>query len=94
MFDDLIQEVAGRSAVSKLGEGSFKEVFKCRDRVIAVMPIEGTTEINDEPPPTAEAVLGELLVSQSVAQLTQPSPSSSDPNGAAPALFGSHTAGI
>jgi hypothetical protein len=70
-----VDELSGTSRISKIGEGTFKEVFKCRDMVIAVMPIEGMQVMNGEPQKMAGEVLGEVLASQDVSQLRLATPS-------------------
>ena len=74
-FADVIADIVGRSKVSKAGEGTFKEVFKCGSSVVAVMPIEGDVVMNDEPQKCAEACIGEVLANQHLAALREPTPS-------------------
>jgi hypothetical protein len=81
-FDSVAADIAGRSRVTKVGEGTFKEVFKCRDMVIAVMPIEGTVEVNGEPQKATEDVLGEVLMSKHLGALDAPTSPCGAPNGA------------
>ena len=59
----------------KVGEGAYGEVFlidtkeDCGNPVLKVVPIGGSTQLNEEPQTTIEAMLSEVQISQALSEL-------------------------
>lgn len=70
--------------VEKLAEGSFKEVFCCGSDVIQVMPIEGTSLINELEPMSAHKLIPEIPALSQLSSLHTPTPVLNGPKGAFP----------
>jgi hypothetical protein len=70
-FDDALRDIVGTTRVQKIGEGTFKEVYRCQHEVITTMPIDGDMLVNDAPQQQAGEVLGELLVLGALSALSR-----------------------
>lgn len=82
-FKTAMNELTAGKKVEKLAEGSFKEVFLCGSDVIQVMPIEGTSLINDLEPMSADKVIPEITALAQLSRLHTPTPALNDPKGTA-----------
>jgi hypothetical protein len=76
-----MNELTGGKPVEKLAEGSFKEVFQCGSDVIQVMPIEGSTFINDQEQMPADKAIPEMTAYAQLSRLQSPTPVLQDPEG-------------
>lgn len=83
-FTECMQQRYGRADIQKLGEGSFKEVFRCDDDVVCVIPIEGDIILNREAQPSALKILPELVAHKELSRLREPTAPCGDPAGAPP----------